>query len=518
MTIAGYAIGAREGILYLRAEYAYLRRFLEDVLAQRRAEGLLGKSIAARHSFDFDIRIQMGAGAYVCGEESALLNSCEGLRGDPRNRPPFPAQKGYLGFPTIVNNVETLACVARILDAGPATFSEYGSKQSAGSKLLSISGDVGMAGVYEVPFGVTLREVLTLADSRETQAVQIGGPSGRMIGPAELRPDDLLRRPGDGRRDGRLRPGPQPDRDRTAVHGVLRGRELRLLHALPGRQRPAPQGPRQGPRGPRRALRPRPVRGDRPDDEGHEPLWPGADLLQPRPDDAHELPPPLRLPREGGPEEVPPIVRSARPPPRRRPESAPEEPDERRSAIHPRRPGDPARARPDRHRSGGRRRDLHPQAVSQAGARAVRQLPRLHRQGERPLRRGLHLPGQPRDDRGERHRRGERPQEAPRRDALRRGQPLLHVVREERELRAAGPGLPVRDRGSPARVPVPGPGRRRLAPGHPDRPQPLHPLLSLRPRLPGPRPARRSSGSSAGVRTRGSRSAPGRGFATRTPT
>lgn len=186
MTIAGYAIGAKEGILYLRAEYAYLRRFLEDVLARRRAEGLLGKSLAARHSFDFDIRIQMGAGAYVCGEESALLNSCEGLRGDPRNRPPFPAQKGYLGFPTIVNNVETLACVARILDAGPATFSEYGSKQSAGSKLLSISGDVGMAGVYEVPFGVTLREVLKLADSRETQAVQIGGPSGRMIGPADF--------------------------------------------------------------------------------------------------------------------------------------------------------------------------------------------------------------------------------------------------------------------------------------------------------------------------------------------
>ena len=163
MTIAAYAIGAKEGILYLRAEYAYLRRFLEDVIARRRAEGFLGRSIAARHSFDFDIRIQMGAGACVCGEESALLNSCEGLRGDPRNRPPFPAQKGYLGFPTIVNNVETLACVARILDAGPATFSEHGTKQSAGSKLLSISGDVGMAGVYEVPFGVTLREVLALS-------------------------------------------------------------------------------------------------------------------------------------------------------------------------------------------------------------------------------------------------------------------------------------------------------------------------------------------------------------------
>ncbi len=186
MTIAGYAIGAREGILYLRGEYEYLRVFLEDVLARRRADGLLGKSIAARHSFDFDIRIQMGAGAYVCGEETALLNSCEGLRGDPRNRPPFPAQRGYLGFPTVVNNVETLACVTRILEAGPATFSDYGTVQSSGTKLLSISGDVRQAGVYEVPFGVTVREVLDMASAGDPIAVQMGGPSGRMIGPADF--------------------------------------------------------------------------------------------------------------------------------------------------------------------------------------------------------------------------------------------------------------------------------------------------------------------------------------------
>jgi [NiFe] hydrogenase diaphorase moiety large subunit len=186
MTIAGYAIGAKEGILYLRAEYAYLKVFLEDVLSRRRADGLLGKSIAARHSFDFDIRIQMGAGAYVCGEETALLNSCEGLRGDPRNRPPFPAQRGYLGFPTVVNNVETLACVTRILEAGPATFSDHGTAQSSGTKLLSISGDVRQAGVYEVPFGVTVREVLAMANGSDAIAIQIGGPSGRMIGPADV--------------------------------------------------------------------------------------------------------------------------------------------------------------------------------------------------------------------------------------------------------------------------------------------------------------------------------------------
>jgi [NiFe] hydrogenase diaphorase moiety large subunit len=186
MTIAGYAIGAKEGILYLRGEYAYLRAYLESVLEKRRADGLLGKAIAARHTFDFDVRIQMGAGAYVCGEETALISSCEGLRGDPRNRPPFPAQHGYLGFPTVVNNVETLACVTRILEAGPATFCDYGTTQSSGTKLLSISGDVRRAGVYEVPFGVTIREVLTMANGRDAAAIQVGGPSGRMIGPADF--------------------------------------------------------------------------------------------------------------------------------------------------------------------------------------------------------------------------------------------------------------------------------------------------------------------------------------------
>jgi len=186
MTIAGYAIGARQGILYLRGEYAYLLPFLEDVLARRRADGLLGRNISGKHAFEFDIRIQLGAGAYVCGEETALLSSCEGGRGDPRNRPPFPAQHGYLGCPTVVNNVETLACVTRILEAGPASFCEYGSDQSSGTKLLSLSGDCGRPGVYEVPFGISLREVLALANARDTAAVQVGGPSGQMVGPAEF--------------------------------------------------------------------------------------------------------------------------------------------------------------------------------------------------------------------------------------------------------------------------------------------------------------------------------------------
>lgn len=185
LTIAGYAIGASEGIVYLRAEYAYLRQFLEDVLAKRRADGLLGSNICGKAGFNFDIRIQMGAGAYICGEETALINSCEGLRGEPRTRPPFPAQHGFLGCPTVVNNVETLACVARILEAGPATFCEYGTPQSSGTKLLSIAGDCSLPGVYEVPMGVTLREVLDMCGAEEAAAVQVGGPSREMVGPSQ---------------------------------------------------------------------------------------------------------------------------------------------------------------------------------------------------------------------------------------------------------------------------------------------------------------------------------------------
>ncbi|MEN6664718.1 MAG: NAD(P)H-dependent oxidoreductase subunit E [Phycisphaerae bacterium] len=186
MTIAGYAIGAREGIVYLRAEYAYLRRLLERTLSDRRAKGLLGRNIAGKQGFDFDIRIQMGAGAYICGEETSLISSAEGLRGDPKTRPPFPAQKGYMGCPSTVNNVETFCCAARIMDKGPGWFAQMGSKGSPGTKLLSISGDCMMPGVYEVPFGIKLSEVLDMAGAEDTQAVQIGGPSGQMVGKADF--------------------------------------------------------------------------------------------------------------------------------------------------------------------------------------------------------------------------------------------------------------------------------------------------------------------------------------------
>ena len=186
MTIAGYAVGADTGILYLRAEYAYLRAFLEDALNRRREDGLLGNNICGKQGFHFDIRIQMGAGAYVCGEETALISSCEGQRGDPKNRPPFPAQKGFLGCPTTVNNVETLCCVTRILEEGPGWFAQFGTKDSPGTKLLSIAGDCHRPGIYELPYGMSLRSVLKLAGADDAAAVQIGGPSGTMVPPEQF--------------------------------------------------------------------------------------------------------------------------------------------------------------------------------------------------------------------------------------------------------------------------------------------------------------------------------------------
>ena len=182
MTIGAYAIGATTGILYLRAEYAYLRALLEDVLQKRRQNNLLGNNILGKNGFNFDIRIQMGAGAYICGEETSLISSCEGLRGDPKNRPPFPAQKGYLGNPTSVNNVETFGAVVKILEKGPAWFAEQGSKGSSGTKVFSVSGDCKRPGIYELPFGITVNQLLEQVGAEDAKAVQIGGPSGQLVG------------------------------------------------------------------------------------------------------------------------------------------------------------------------------------------------------------------------------------------------------------------------------------------------------------------------------------------------
>lgn len=186
MAIAAYAVGASSGILYLRYEYKYLRKHLENALKELRKAKLLGKNIAGKEGFDFDIRIQLGAGAYVCGEESALLESAEGKRGEPRDRPPFPVEKGYLNKPTIVNNVETLAKVVKIIKHGHAWFRELGTKESAGTKLLSISGDCRFPGVYEIEWGYSIYDILQMVGATETQAVQIGGPSGILIDPNQL--------------------------------------------------------------------------------------------------------------------------------------------------------------------------------------------------------------------------------------------------------------------------------------------------------------------------------------------
>ncbi|MDU8943737.1 NAD(P)H-dependent oxidoreductase subunit E [Ovoidimarina sediminis] len=181
MTIAARAIGAGEGLLYLRGEYVYLRDHLETVLAERRQRGLLGTAIMSTPEFDFDIRIQLGAGAYICGEEGALISSCEGLPGEPKTRPPFPVTHGYLGAPTVVNNVETLCHAARILDRGAAWFHAMGTSGSHGTKLFSVSGDCLNPGIYELPYGHTVHELLEMAGAEDAAAVLIGGPSGTMI-------------------------------------------------------------------------------------------------------------------------------------------------------------------------------------------------------------------------------------------------------------------------------------------------------------------------------------------------
>ncbi len=186
ITIAGYALGARHGLVYLRGEYAYMWDSLQQVLNSRRERGLLGPKILGCDGFDFDIRIQLGAGAYICGEESALIESLEGKRGAPRDRPPFPTERGYLQQPTAVDNVETYICAARIIEKGAAWFTGYGTKESAGTKLMSVSGDCAHPGVYEVPFGITVNALLDLVGAPDAAFVQMSGPSGQAIAPKDF--------------------------------------------------------------------------------------------------------------------------------------------------------------------------------------------------------------------------------------------------------------------------------------------------------------------------------------------
>ncbi len=196
MALGAYAVGASEGIIYLRAEYRWLKEKIEQTLEDFREKGWLGDHIPAKQPFSFDIRVQLGAGAYVCGEETALLNSLEGKRGEPRTRRYFPVERGYLGKPTLVNNVETFATAARILESGPAKMRELGTKDSPGTKLISISGDCAKPGIYEIEWGMRLGDLLALCEAKDPYYVQVSGPSGVAVSMKErnrrLCKEDLL--------------------------------------------------------------------------------------------------------------------------------------------------------------------------------------------------------------------------------------------------------------------------------------------------------------------------------------
>lgn len=185
MAIAGYAIGAHHGYIYVRAEYPIAVKRLEIAIGQARDYGLLGKNIFDS-GFDFDIDIRLGAGAFVCGEETALITSIEGNRGEPKNKPPFPANKGLFGQPTIINNVETLANIPQIIVKGPEWFASMGTETSKGTKVFALGGKITNTGLVEIPMGTTLREIIYdigggIPGGKAFKAAQTGGPSGGCI-------------------------------------------------------------------------------------------------------------------------------------------------------------------------------------------------------------------------------------------------------------------------------------------------------------------------------------------------
>jgi NADH:ubiquinone oxidoreductase subunit F (NADH-binding) len=182
MAICGYSIGASEGLIYVRAEYPMAIRRLKIAINQAHEYGLLGKDIFGA-GFNFDITLRYGAGAFVCGEETALIHSMEGLRGEPTIKPPFPAQSGYLGKPTNVNNVETFAAIPVIILKGAEWFSKIGTEKSKGTKVFALAGKINNVGLIEVPMGITLREIIFqigggIRNGKKFKAVQTGGPSG----------------------------------------------------------------------------------------------------------------------------------------------------------------------------------------------------------------------------------------------------------------------------------------------------------------------------------------------------
>ena len=256
MTIAGFAVGAEQGYLYIRGEYPLAEARVTDAIGQARAAGLLGSASPAR-TWRFDIEVRRGAGAYICGEETALFASIEGRRGEPRNKPPFPVEVGLFGRPTAVNNVETLANILLIVgsDEGAARFAAIGSGTSRGPKLFCVSGHVARPGLYEVPFGTTLGRAHRASragwtSGRGLRAVLLGGAAGVFVGPDALEtPLTFEGRPVDrrdarlGRRHG-LRRARRPPRHAAPHRRVLPRRVVRAMRALPGRHGPPGRGAR----------------------------------------------------------------------------------------------------------------------------------------------------------------------------------------------------------------------------------------------------------------------------------
>ncbi|KNY28797.1 NADH-quinone oxidoreductase subunit NuoF [Pseudobacteroides cellulosolvens] len=185
MAIGGYAIGADKGLIYIRAEYPLAIARLNIAIKQAKEHGLLGKNIFGT-GFNFEIAIKFGAGAFVCGEETALINSCEGKRGEPNYKPPYPAEEGYWGHPTCVNNVETFANISQIIMRGAEWFSSMGTERSKGTKVFALAGKIKNVGLIEVPMGITLREIIYdigggIPGGHKFKAVQTGGPSGGVM-------------------------------------------------------------------------------------------------------------------------------------------------------------------------------------------------------------------------------------------------------------------------------------------------------------------------------------------------
>ena len=186
MIIAGYAVGAEQGYIYLRAEYTWMVDKIQNTINHFRRKNLLGKNLASIEGFNFDIKIQLGAGAYVCGEETALLNSMEGKRGEPRTKMFFPTERGFLNQPTVVNNVETFCEAARIIELGTDYFLNIGTPNSPGTKLLSVSGDCQKPGIYEIEWGTPVSKILELCQASDPYFIQVSGPSGVCINNKEL--------------------------------------------------------------------------------------------------------------------------------------------------------------------------------------------------------------------------------------------------------------------------------------------------------------------------------------------